>query len=81
MGRAVPGPPSPGLRVYAWTFAAALVMAGGLLVALAITGPPEHRGAFIALAVIWVPMAAGAVSLVVVTERRLRGAREGDHLT
>ena len=48
--------------------------------ALAITGPREQRGSFIALAVIWVPMAAGAFWLVVLTERRLRGARQGDHL-
>jgi hypothetical protein len=67
--------------VYAWAFAAALVVAGVLLVDLAIAGFPEHRGPFIALAVIWVPMAAGAVWLVVVTERRLRGARAGGHLT
>jgi hypothetical protein len=70
---------APGLRLYSIVFAAALVVVAGVFAVLAITGGPEHQGAFVGLAILWAIMATGTVLLVVALERRLRKTPQNRH--
>lgn len=66
-----------GLRVYSFGFAAALVVAAVALWVLAVSGGPDHRGAYTGLAILWTLLASGAVLLLWGVERRLSASRQG----
>ena len=62
------------LRLYSFVTCIVLAVVALVFMVLAITSDPAHRGAFIALGIIWAAMAGGAIGLMVALERRRRAS-------
>ena len=66
------------LRLYSFVTCIVLAVVAVVFMVLAVTSDAAHRGAFIALGIVWAAMAAGGIGLMVALERRRRASGQDE---